>query len=91
METNSANPGRYALLHDLFIVLGYLAIMLTLDVIYGTLLFHAFAQKTIAAHRERAAARRLAQQAAAAVTPAISASSALVLDMDLDTDMQQAA
>jgi hypothetical protein len=97
MEPN-AIPGRYHMLHDLIIVLGYLVIMLTLDVIYGTLLFHAFAQKMIAAHRERTAARRLDQRRAIAAS-VISASPTHVpslipnmdLDMDIDTDMQQAA
>lgn len=91
METNA---GRYSILHDLVIVLGYLAIMLTLDVIYGSLLLDAFTRKALAAHRERAAARRLQQKIAAvsAATP-ISASAASISDMtpDMTSDMQQAA
>jgi hypothetical protein len=97
MEPNSI-PGRYHLLHDLIIVLGYLVIMLTLDVIYGSLILHAFAQKMIAAHRERTAARRLDHRRAIAAS-VISASPTHVpslvpnvdLAPDIDTDLQQAA
>jgi hypothetical protein len=99
---NSIPAAHYRILHDLIIVLGYLVIMLTLDAIYGTLLFHAFAQKRLAAHRERVAARQLEQRRAIAAS-IISASPTHVpnlipamdldlgLDMDMDTDMQQAA
>jgi hypothetical protein len=97
MKTQTANSGRYIRLHVFVFSVACLWTMLTLDVVYASLIVHSYVTQQLADHRERRAERRLKRAIAVAVASAAKPVGASVsnhiqdMDPEMDSDMQRAA
>jgi hypothetical protein len=97
MKTQTANSAPLVRLHIFVFSVACLWTMLTLDVVYASLLVHSYLARQLAARRERRAERRLKRAITAAVAyaakPAGASASnhAPAMDTDMDSDMQRAA